>query len=371
MRSIPVSEPDLCGNEKKYVDDCLDSGWISSHGEYVGRFEQEFARKIGVKHAVSVMNGTAALHLVLLGLGVKPGDEIILPTLTFVSSANSVLFDGGVPVFVDSEEETWNMDVSLVEKGITEKTCGVMAVHLYGHPVDMDPLREICNKHGLYLIEDAAEAVGSKYKGRNVGTLADAAAFSFYGNKTITTGEGGMVTTDDDDLASRMRIIKNQGKSPGHPFWHEILGYNYRLTNVQAAIGLGQLENLDKFVKKKREIAGKYREYIDADGIIHSPEADYAFNSYWMSSIVIDGISVETRDNVMRSLADKGIDTRSFFYPMHALPFFHEYSRDKKFTIAERVSQAGINLPSSTKLSDDDIRYVSENVNKLMNDIRR
>ncbi|MHA2044189.1 MAG: DegT/DnrJ/EryC1/StrS family aminotransferase, partial [Candidatus Thorarchaeota archaeon] len=356
MRRIPVSEPNLCGNEKKYVDDCMDSGWISSRGEYVEKFEEAFAKKVGVKHAVSVMNGTAALHLLFLGLGVKPGDEIILPTLTFVSSANSVLFDGAIPVFVDSEEETWNMDVSQVEKEVTERTRGIMAVHLYGHPVDMDPLREICTEHGIFLVEDAAEAVGSKYKGRKIGALADAAAFSFYGNKTITTGEGGMVTTDDDDLASNMRIIKNQGKSPSHPFWHEILGYNYRLTNIQAAIGLGQLENLDRFVDKKREIASKYRRYIPAENVIHSPEADYAFNSFWMSSVILDGVSIETRDEVMKKLADGGIETRSFFYPMHVLPLFFEHSKDKEFSVSNRLSQSGINLPSSTKLSDDDIR---------------
>jgi perosamine synthetase len=371
LRKIPVSEPNLCGNEKKYVDDCMDSGWISSRGDYVAKFEEEFAKKVGVKHAVSVVNGTAALHLLLLGLGVKPGDEIILPTLTFVSSANSVLFDGAIPVFVDSEKETWNMDVSLVEKEITDKTRGIMAVHLYGHPVDMDPLKDICTDHGVFLIEDAAEAVGSKYKGQEVGALSDAAAFSFYGNKTITTGEGGMVTTNDDDLASRMRIIKNQGKSHDHPFWHEILGYNYRLTNIQAAIGLGQLENLDKFVDKKREIASKYRKYIDADGITHSPEAEYASSSYWMSSIVIEEASIETRDDVMKKLGEVGIETRSFFYPMHTLPLFQDYVVDGKFNIADSLSQAGINLPSSTKLSDDDIRYVSENVNQIVNDIRR
>ena len=264
MQFIPVSEPNLCGNEKAYLLDCLESTWISSRGKYVDQFEALFSEYIGVKHAVTTSNGTVSLHLILRALGISPGHEVIVPTLTYVASANSVLYVGAEPVFVDCDASTWNMDVEAVERAITDRTRAVMAVHLYGGAVDMEPLRCICQSRNIALIEDAAEALGTQYNGVKAGALGDMASFSFFANKTITTGEGGMITTDDDSLAQLIRQLKNQGEAPGKRYWHDVLGYNYRMTNLQAAVGLAQMENIATFVEAKRTIATWYRDYLSA-----------------------------------------------------------------------------------------------------------
>ena len=238
---IPVAAPSLEGNEKKYVMDCLESTWISSTGEYVDRFEGAFAEFCGVKHAVSCSNGTTALHLTLLALGVGPGDEVIVPTLTFVATANSVVYCGGRPVFVDVQADTWNIDPALIEAKITSRTKGIIVVHLFGLSVDMDPVLSLARRRGLFVIEDAAQAHGAEYKKKRVGSLADVATFSFFGNKIITTGEGGMVVTDDASIANKVELLKNHGMDPNRRYWHPIIGYNYRMTNVAAAIGLAQI----------------------------------------------------------------------------------------------------------------------------------
>ena len=290
---IPVSEPNLCGNEKKYVDECIKTNWITV-GKFIPLFEKKFAKYVGTKYAQTCSNGTAALHLVMMALGIGKGDEVIVPTLTFVSSANAVAFTGAKPVFVDSEKDTGNIDVSKVEKKITKKTKAVMAVHLYGHTADMAPLKKLCIKHKLTLIEDAAEALGSKYKGKMAGSLGDVATFSFYGNKTITSGEGGMITSNDKELMEKIRMLKDQGKPKGGGYLHTIIGYNYRMTNIQAAIGLAQLENINKFIKKKREIAKYYKRHIKSNAgiIVHSIEKNkgiipYSFTISYLIVVMI------------------------------------------------------------------------------------
>ena len=369
MLNIPVSEPNLCGNEKAYLLDCLDSTRISSKGKYVDQFEELFSEYIGVKHAVTTSNGTVSLHLILRALGIGPGDEVIVPCFSYVASANSVLYVGADPVFVDCDARTWNMDVEAVERAITERTRAIMAVHLYGGAVDMGPLRRMCQSRNIGLIEDAAEAVGTQYNGVKAGALGDVASFSFFANKTITTGEGGMITTDDDSLAQLIRRLKNQGESSGKTYWHDVLGYNYRMTNLQAAIGLAQMENIDTFVEKKRTIADTYRNHLLAPEIQHPVEQPGTVNSYWMYSILLKGLSGTCRDEFMEMLGARGIETRPFFYPMHTLPIYRDRTQ-RSFPVAEDVASRGINLPSSTKLTEPHVIHVCDMVNETLEEIK-
>jgi perosamine synthetase len=356
---IPVAAPALTGNEKKYVLDCLESTWISSNGKYIERFESAFAEFCGVEHALSCCNGTVALHLALLALGVGPGDEVIVPTLTFVASANAVSYCGARPVFVDSDAETWNMDTNLIEQAITPHTKGIMVVHLYGHPTDMDPVVALARERGLFIIEDAAEAHGAEYKGKRVGAIGDIATFSFYGNKIITTGEGGMVTTNDANLAARVRQLKGQGQDPARRYWFPMMGYNYRMTNVEAAIGLGQIEKIDWHTARRREIAGWYRKYLgESKQFTLSPEASWARNAYWIICVVLKESFPQSRDEVMASLTKAGIETRPFFYPMHTLPMYSEASATQSFPIAESLASRGFNVPSSAVLKEEEVAFV-------------
>lgn len=361
---IPVAAPALVGNERKYVMDCLDSTWISSTGKYVDRFEQAFAKFCGVKHAVSCSNGTTALHLALLALGVGPGDEVIVPTLTFVATANAVTYCGARPVFIDSEPETWNLDPGLLEEKITSRTKGIIVVHLYGHPVNMGPVLDIAQRHGLFVLEDAAEAHGAEYKGRRVGSLGEIATFSFYGNKIITTGEGGMVVTDDDELADKVRQLKGQGMDPQKRYWFPIVGYNYRMTNIQAAIGLAQLEKADWHIERRREIASWYYERLKkCPGLTLPVEKEWAKNAYWMFSVVLDDQVPVDRDKLRSKLSEKGIETRPFFYPMHTLPPYKDKIKsDNAFPFASKLSKKGINLPTWAGLTKDDIEYITRNL---------
>jgi perosamine synthetase len=360
-RFIPVAEPALVGNEKRYVLDCLDSTWISSTGQYVDRFEKAFAEFCNVKHAISCCNGTAALHLALLGLGVQPGDEVIVPTLTFVATANAVVYCGATPVFVDSEPETWNLNPALLEGKITDRTKGIIAVHLYGHPVDMNPVLRVARSHGLFVIEDAAEAHGAEYHGRRTGSLGDIGSFSFYGNKIITTGEGGMVVTDDDALAAKVRQLKGQGMEPSRRYWFPVLGYNYRMTNVAAAIGLAQLEKADWHIARRQHNASRYAYRLSSvPGIVLQPEKPWARSVNWMVSLVLTEECAVSRDTVMERLARAGIETRPFFPPMHILPIYRDCVRGQLFPVAERLAARGINLPSSAILSEEDVTFVCD-----------
>jgi perosamine synthetase len=366
-RFIPVAEPALVGNEKAYVLDCLESTWISSSGQYVERFEKAFAAFCGAKHALSCCNGTAALHLALLALGVGPGDEVIVPTLTFVSTANAVAYCGARPIFVDSEPETWNLDPAQIGDKITPRTKGIIVVHLYGHPVDMEPVLAIARRRGLFVIEDAAEAHGAEYKGQRVGSIGDVATFSFYGNKIITTGEGGMVVTSNDALAARIRQLKGQGVDPDRRYWFPVMGYNYRMTNVAAAIGLAQLENADWHIARRREIASHYAARLSGQPAIRlQPEKPWARNVYWMTSVVLDEQLPISRDMVIARLAEAGIETRPFFYPMHTLPMYQQQTRGQRFPVASSVAPRGLNLPSSATLSEDDVAYICDSLIRVL-----
>lgn len=363
---IPVANPDIGREEEELVLDAIRSGWISSQGPYVRRFEEEFARWLGVKHAIAVSNGTVALHLALLALGVGPGDEVIVPDLTFASPANMVILTGARPVFVDVTKEYWCIDPEDFKRKISEKTKAVIVVHLYGHPADMDEILEIARENNIYVIEDAAEAHGSEYKGRKVGTLGDIATFSFYGNKTITTGEGGMVVTNNDELADKIRLMRDHGMKPR--YWHIVLGFNYRMSSLQAALGLAQLRKIDKLLERKRRIARIYEEILSGiPGIMLHPSMPWAKPSYWLYSIVVDeklyGLS---RDKLMEKLKKQGIETRRFFYPLHIMPVFKTYATNNEdYPISTYLSEHGMNLPSGPKISDEEVIYVAKTLRHL------
>ncbi len=345
---IPIYQPFLNGNEKKYVNDCLDSNWISSKGEFIPKFENNFAEYVGCKYATTVSNGTVALHLALLALGIGRDDEVIVPTLTYIASVNSIVYTGATPVFVDSLQDTWQIDPQDVLKKITNKTKAIMAVHLYGHPCDMDTIVAICKERNLFLIEDCAEALGSKYKGIHVGSFGDISTFSFFGNKTITTGEGGMVITNDETLYDRCLHFKGQGLAQHRQYWHDVIGYNYRMTNICAAIGLAQLEQLDTFIGRKREIAKLYyNSFENLDVEFHQENTD-VFHSYWMCSILVK--LPEDRDKLRNFLAAIGIETRPLFYPVHTMPMYS--TNFHKHIVAENLGWRGINLPSFPAMTE-------------------
>jgi perosamine synthetase len=351
---IPVYRPFVGDREKEYVNEALDSTWISSKGKFLDRFEAEFAAFAGVGHGIGTANGTVSLHLALAALGIGRGDEVIVPTFTYVASVNAIAYTGAQPVFVDSDPVTWNLDPNLLEAAITPRTRAIEAVHLYGHPADMDPISEIAARHGLPVIEDAAEAHGATYKGRPVGSLGTVASFSFYGNKIVTTGEGGMLVTDDPDLAARARHLRGQGVSPVRTYWHDVLGFNYRMTNIAAAIGCAQLERVEETLAAKREIAAWYRTRLEGvPGVGLQADAAWASPVYWMVSVLVDP---EIRDGVIDHLAARGIESRPFFFPAHTLPM---YPSREAFPVAERLGASGINLPSWPGLSEAQVDEVT------------
>ncbi|HZW23312.1 DegT/DnrJ/EryC1/StrS aminotransferase family protein [Noviherbaspirillum sp.] len=338
---IPVYQPYLTGREKEYVNQCLDSTWISSKGEFISRFESEFARFIGANHATTVCNGTVALHLALTALGLQPGDEVIVPTLTYVASANAVVQAGAVPVFADSVPHTWQIDPEDVRRRITSRTRAIMVVHLYGLPCDMDPLQMLCREYGLYLVEDCAEAFGTYYKGRHVGTFGDVATFSFFGNKTITTGEGGMVVSRSAELHAKAYHLKTQGVSPTREYWHDVVAYNYRMTNICAAIGLAQLEQAGEIIEKKRQVAAWYKQGLKGMPLTTHDEIEGTRHSYWMCSIALEHAG--DREPLRGYLKQCGVETRPVFHPAHTLP---PYAAELSFPVAESISARALNLPS-------------------------
>lgn len=359
LRRIPVSEPNMLGNEEKYVLDCLQSTWISSRGEYIEKFERSMAQYLEVETAVATSSGTTALHLILLALGIGPGDQVIVPTLTYVACANTITYVGAEPVFVDANEYDWNMDTDLISDLITEKTKAIMAVHLYGAVSDIESLKNICDNHGLYLIEDAAEALGAEYMNLKAGSFGDLSAFSFFGNKTITTGEGGLIATSNASLADQIRRLRNQGQSHHSRYWHDVIGYNYRMTNIQAAIGLAQVENISFLTEQKRRIASYYQKYLQHPDITHPVQRDNTKHGYWMYSILLKGDLSHIRDLLMENLMKKGVETRPFFYPMHLLPMF-SVEHPNTLPVSEDLAARGLNIPSSTTLDTEDITYISE-----------
>ncbi|MFE5320256.1 DegT/DnrJ/EryC1/StrS family aminotransferase [Paenibacillus sp. NPDC056579] len=366
----PVALPALNGNEKDYVLDCLDSTWISSNGSYIHKFEQGFAEFCQTKHAMACSNGTTALHLALLAHGVEEGDEVIIPTFTFVATANAVTYCKATPVFVDSEPDTWNLCPQHIEAKITPRTKGIIAVHLYGHPADMDPIMDIARRHGLFVIEDAAEAVGAQYKNRMVGSLGHTAIFSLFGNKIITTGEGGMITTNDDSVANKIRLLKGQGMDPNRRYWYPVIGYNYRMTNIQAAIGCAQLEMAEWHIGQRIQSARHYIENLqDCTAITLPVEKIWAKNVYWMFSAVFHEFTEEQRDEVMHGLRRMGIETRPFFYPMHTLPPYKHLQAADEFPVANRICAQGINLPSYAGLTANDIEHISSCLKKVLHEV--
>ncbi len=357
---IPVSEPYLGEKELNYITDCIKTGWISSRGGYIKKFEQEFASFCNTRFGIAVSNGTAALHLALKALNIKEGDEVIVPNLTFVSPASMVKNIGAVPILVDSDPETWNMDVSKIEEKITPKTKAIIPVHLYGHPCDMNSIMEIAKKHSLYVIEDACEAHGAEYNGKKVGGIGDIGCFSFYGNKVITTGEGGMIVTNREDLKDRVVYFMNHGMRDGKRYWHEDVGFNYRMTNLQAAVGLAQLERIQEFIEIKRENANYYNLLLKGiRGITLPAEKQWAKNIYWMYSILIDDCFGISRDELIEKLKEKGIDSRAFFYPLNEMP---PYKNNEELPVSKKLSRTGISLPSSTKLKKEEIKYIADSI---------
>ncbi len=366
-RRIPVAAPVLAGREREYVLDCLDTTWISSSGRYVNAFETGFAEFCGSPHGIACCNGTVAVHLALLAAGVGPGDEVIVPSLTYVASVNPIRVVGATPVFVDSEPGTWNLDPEAVAAAITPRTKAIEVVHLYGHPADMDPIMALAREHGITVIEDAAEAHGAEYRGRRVGAIGDIATFSFYGNKIITTGEGGMVLCHDDATADHVRQLRGQGQDPQRRYWFPILGFNYRMTNVAAAIGLGQLEMIDWHIERRREIAGWYAEELgEVPELSLSPQAPWARSVYWINCMLLNEGGEAERDEVMRRLDEQGIETRPFFYPVHTLPMYTEEAARASLPVAESLAARGINLPSGAGLTRDDVAYVGAAIRETL-----
>ncbi len=362
---IPVCEPTLGGNEQKYVLDCLQSNWISSAGKYIPVFEEKFAAECGCRYGISCCNGTIALHLALAALGLGPGDEVILPTFTMIATINAVTYVGATPVLVDSEPCTWNMDVDQVAAKITPRTKAIIPVHTYGHPVDMDPLLELAEPNGIFVLEDAAEAHGAEYKGRRAGSLGQAGCFSFYANKIITTGEGGMITTNDPQLAELTQKLRDHAFSSERHFWHKYVGFNYRMTNLQAAVGVAQVEQMPGFIENRRRNAALYTSLLkEIPGIVTPPEAGNCRNVFWMYSILVEDKFGMTRDELRGYLAKNGIETRTFFIPMHLQPVYYEQFKGQRYPVAEMLCRRGFYLPSASSLTEAQIRHVVDVVRR-------
>jgi perosamine synthetase len=372
---IPVNEPLLNGNELKYVTDCIETGWVSSAGKYINEFETGWASYCGKKNGIAVSNGTTALDVAVHCLGLKPGDEVILPSFTIISCALAVVKNGATPVLVDCDPKTWTMDVKQVQEKVTSRTKAIMPVHIYGHPVDMDPLLDLAEDHHLAIIEDAAEAHGAEYHSRRTGawqrcgSFGTFSCFSFYANKLITSGEGGMVLTDDDALAKKARAYRDLCFQPQQRFLHEHLGNNYRLTNMQAALGVAQVERMEEIIARKRHIAGEYTRLLKNLPLIQLPvEREWARSVYWMYALVLsDSTGMNNREFAER-LLKKGIDTRPFFIGMHEQPAFRKTGLfgDERYPVTERIARQGLYLPSGLTLIDVQIQEVAATVHEVL-----
>ncbi len=371
MNFIPVSAPVIGAREIEYVTDAVRSGWVSSIGPYVERFEKAFAAYLGVEHAIAVSNGTVGLHLALHGLGIGPGDEVLVPDMTFVATANTVIQTGARPVFVDVDPETWCMDPEAARRAITPLTKAIVPVHLFGHPANMDDLLQLAVENKLQLVEDAAEAHGAEIGGRKVGGLGHAGVFSFYGNKIITTGEGGMVVTHDGELAARLRYLKDHGMSPERRYYHTELAFNYRLTNLQAALGLAQLEQIEDFIARKRAIFKQYAQILSGiPGAQLNVERPNARNVFWMVSLVLGDEITLDREEMGAQLRARSIDWRPFFVPMHTLPHLANYRTVGRAgpgcPVSKRLGRRGLSLPSGCDLDPEAVQYVAETVREII-----
>lgn len=356
---IPVNEPLLNGNEKKYLQECIDTGWISSEGPFIKKFEDGLAAMMNRKYGVAVSNGSVAIDAAIVGLGIGEGDEVIMPTFTIISCAAAVVRAGAKPILVDSDPLTFNMNVGEIEEKITDRTKAIMVVHIYGFPVDMDPVLDIAQKHRLFVIEDSAEMHGQYYYDRPCGSFGDISTLSFYPNKHITTGEGGMILTNNSELAEKCRSLRNLCFKPEQRFVHDEIGWNLRMTNLQAAIGVAQLERLDEFVVRKRQIGKLYTELLSDVEEIQLPikEMSFAKNIYWVYSIVLKETCKYNAREIAQKLASKGVATRPFFWPMHEQPVFIKkgWYQNEKYPVAENIARKGFYLPSGLGLTDDQI----------------
>lgn len=368
---IPVNEPLLDGNERKYIVECIETGWISSEGPFIKRFEEQFAARVGRRHGIAVSNGSVALDAAVVALNLGVGDEVIMPSFTIVSCAAAVVRAGAVPVLVDSDPLTWNMDVTQVASRITPRTKAIMVVHIYGLPVDMAPLQALAAEHGLMIIEDAAEAHGQTYRGQHCGSFGEISTFSFYPNKLVTTGEGGMIVTDSDELAERCRSLRNLCFGPPRRFVHEELGWNLRLTNMQAALGVAQLERIDAFMERKRAMGRRYTEALSAlDAMLQLPleRVPGATNIYWVYGVVLrESVGFEAAE-AMKMLAERGVGSRPFFWPMHEQPVFRKMGlfRDERYPVAERLARRGFYIPSGLALTNEQIETAAAAVRDVL-----
>lgn len=363
MKKIAMAQPIFNGSESAYVMECLHNTWIST-GPFVQRFERLFARHLGIKHALTCCNGTAALHLALAALDIGPGDEVIVPTLTFVATANAVAYTGATPVFVDSEPTSWCIDPVSAALAITERTRAIIAVHLYGAPADMTALTDLCEAYGIALIEDCAEAIGTTWQGKAAGTLGTAGCFSFFANKTITTGEGGMITTHNAALAAKIQSLRGHAQAPDKRYWHTALGYNYRLTDLQAAIGCAQMESLEENLYVRRQIAAWYRQTLPE--LHFQDELPDSQHGHWMVAGLLP--PEVDRDTLMARLDEAGIETRPVFYPLHTLPF---YATGQSLPVAQEIARRGIVLPTHAALTPADVARVATTLGAALDEIAK
>jgi len=362
----PIYQPLLTGKEKEYVNDCLEEGWISSLGKYIEMFEDSVSNYVGTKYAISCSSGTTALHLALLSLGIKKGDEVILPSLTFVATANAISYTGATPVFADSYENSYLINVEDVESKITDKTKAIIAVHLYGNSCEMEKLKILSSKYNLYLIEDNAEAIGTKYNNQLTGSFGDISCFSFYGNKTITTGEGGLVCTDNKNLASSIKLLKDHGLDikANEYYTHSVIGFNYRMTNISAAIGLAQMESINEIIENKREIANFYISDLDSlKNITFQHVEENVFSTYWLCSLVCS--SYEERNGLAKFLKEYGVDSRPFFVPLNELEIYKK--QNEHTPVSSVLGLKGLSLPSYPGLEKKDLIYITNIIKNYFN----
>lgn len=369
---IPLAKPILNGNELEYVSDCVNTGWISSQGKYVNLFEEKFSEFTKSQNTCAVSNGTVALHLALVALGIKPGDEVLVPNLTFAAPVNAVIYCGAVPVLVDVNKHTMTMDVDHLQKAVTKKTTAIVPVHLYGHPAPMKEIMDIARANNLFVIEDCAEALGSYYNNKHVGTIGHAGTFSFFGNKTITTGEGGMIIFKDESILKYAKVLRDHGMSKDRKYWHEFIGFNYRMTNMQAAIGVAQMERVSKFIQIKQGIAKEYNKNLkNVKGVQLPGNFGNVINSFWLYTINLPVKLISNRDKILESMLEDGIEARPIFFPMSEMPPYKRYiDIDKDYSVSCYLSKSGISLPSSVDLTKEDILRVSDSFIKGIDKVK-
>jgi perosamine synthetase len=362
---FPVYRPNLSGKELRNVTEAVRSGWVSSTGKFVRQFEEDFSRYLGGGRSVCTSNGTTALHLAFKALRIGKGDRVIVPNLTFASPANAAIYEGAEPVLADVHPGNWGLDPERLEGLIDERTKAIVVVHLYGNPCDLRPILKVARAHDLYVIEDCAEALGAEYHGKKVGLAGDISCFSFYGNKIITTGEGGMVVTENERWEDRVRVLRDHGMRPSKRYWHDEVGYNYRMTNLQAALGVAQLERVQGFVEKKRRMAAWYARGLRHPRILQThPDPEWGKSVFWLYSIqcAFEARGKNRREELAAGLSSQGIETRPFFYPLNEMPPYAALKADKDLSVSQRLSQGGVSLPSGVDLTRDDVRKVSEAV---------